>query len=260
MDAVNKTLYIPLYGKALVSRRGILLHDPRAEAIWEKEGFALRGKAASKWLAIYMAMRASVFDRWTAEKLKEMPEALVLHIGCGLDSRCERLDNRTHRWYDIDFPEVIRERRKYFSETEYYRMIEADMRQDAWREQIPAGEDAVIVMEGVSMYLRPEELSALLRSLKSHFRSVQILMDCYSSFAAKASRYKNPINEVGVTTVYGLEDPRALATEAGLTFAAEHDQTPTRLIGQLDPGERIVFSGLYAGRLARRLYRLYEFK
>ena len=260
MDAVSKTLYIPLYGKALVSRRGILLHDPKAEAIWEKEGFALSGKAASRWLAFYMAMRARVFDQWTAERLKEMPEALVLHIGCGLDSRWERLNNTAHRWYDIDFPEVIRERRKYYSETEHYRMIEADMRQDAWKAEIPAGEDAVIVMEGVSMYFRPEELSALLRSLRNHFRSVHILMDCYSTFAAKASRYKNPINEVGVTTVYGLDDPRALAAEAGLTFAAEHDQTPTRLTAQLDPGERIVFSGLYAGRFARKLYRLYEFQ
>ena len=34
MNNVNKTLYIPLYGKAYVSRQGILLHDPKAEAIW----------------------------------------------------------------------------------------------------------------------------------------------------------------------------------------------------------------------------------
>ena len=31
MTNVNKTLYIPLYGKALVSRRGILLSDKKAE-------------------------------------------------------------------------------------------------------------------------------------------------------------------------------------------------------------------------------------
>ena len=42
MDPVNKTLYIPLFGKALVSRMGILLHDSRAEAIWDKEGFPLK--------------------------------------------------------------------------------------------------------------------------------------------------------------------------------------------------------------------------
>ena len=62
MDAVNRTLFIPLYGKAQVSRKDILLQDAKAEEIWEKEAFPLRGKAASRWLAYYMAMRARVFD------------------------------------------------------------------------------------------------------------------------------------------------------------------------------------------------------
>ena len=88
MDSVNKTLYIPLYGKAYVSRRGILLSDPDAEVIWEKSGFALKGKSASKWLSLYMGMRSAVFDRWLREKLSEKPGSTVLHLGCGLDSRC----------------------------------------------------------------------------------------------------------------------------------------------------------------------------
>ena len=63
MNEVNRTLYIPLYGKALVSKRGILLHDPKAEQIWAAEGFPLKGKSRSKWLAYYMAMRAAAIDQ-----------------------------------------------------------------------------------------------------------------------------------------------------------------------------------------------------
>ena len=44
MDSVNKTLYIPLYGKAYVSQRGILLRDPKAEEICAKEGFPPQGQ------------------------------------------------------------------------------------------------------------------------------------------------------------------------------------------------------------------------
>lgn len=33
MNSINKTLYIPLYGKAAVSKKGIILHDPKAELI-----------------------------------------------------------------------------------------------------------------------------------------------------------------------------------------------------------------------------------
>ena len=105
MDNVNRTLYIPLYGKAYVSRRGLLLEDPKAEQIWETEGFPLKGKAKSKWLAYNMGMRSAVFDRWLRQSMADMPEALVLHGGCGLDSRCVRVGVSGQQWYDVDFPE-----------------------------------------------------------------------------------------------------------------------------------------------------------
>lgn len=259
MNNINKTLYIPLYGKALVSRKEILLKDRKAEEIWDREGFPLKGKAASKWLAYYMGMRSAVFDRWTVRAMDTDPEAIVLHIGCGLDSRCQRLDAGDRSWYDIDFPDVIRERQKYFAQDRNYRMIAADMREDSWKTLLPRGGSAIVVMEGVSMYFRPEELENLLRSLKQQFDKVTLLMDCYSVFAAKASKYKNPIKEVGVTTVYGMDDPAALAEKTGLRLVQEHDLTPLQMIAQLSPWERIVFSNVYAGRMGRKLYRLYEF-
>lgn len=85
MDGVNKTLYISLYGKALVSRQGRILRDPAAERLWEKEGFPMKRKSRSKYLAYYMAMRAAAFDRWTLEQTKRDKSAVVLHLGCGLD-------------------------------------------------------------------------------------------------------------------------------------------------------------------------------
>lgn len=71
MNEVNKTLFIPLYGKSQVSKKNIILNDPTAEKIWEEEGFPMHGKSKSKWLAYNMAMRARVFDDWTDEMLRE---------------------------------------------------------------------------------------------------------------------------------------------------------------------------------------------
>lgn len=258
MNSVNKTLYIPLYGKAYVSRRGLFLKDPRSEEIWDAEGFPLKGKAASKWLAYYMGMRSAVFDNWVREAIQADPEAMVVHIGCGLDSRAERVGGAD--WYDVDFPEVIAERKRYYTQSETYRMIGADIREDAWLEQIPKRCRAIIVMEGVGMYLTPEELRKVLNRWAAYFGSVRLLMDVYSEFAARASRYKNPINAVGVTKVYGCDDPRAAAEGTGFAFAQEHDMTPDSMIRCLRGTEQAVFRGLYAGKMARSLYRLYEYR
>ena len=258
MDSVNKTLYIPLYGKAFVSRKGIILKDTKAEEIWEKEGFPLKGKSKSKWLAYYMGMRSAVFDRWLIQKMEEFPEAAVLHLGCGMDSRIERVGLRGHRWYDVDFPEVIKQREAYFREQGDYRMLSADIRQGDWLAEIP-GDSAIVILEGVSMYLKIEEMKHFLENLCAHFEQVYLLTDCYTLFAAKASRFKNPINDVGVTQVYGLDDPQIL-TGANLSFAREHEITPRDLIGQLQGMERSIFQKVYAGKIAGKMYRLYEYR
>ena len=84
-------------------------------------------------------------------------------------------------------------------------------------------------------------------------------MDVYSEFAAKASKHKNPINDVGVHQVYGVDDPTILKS-AGFTYLKEHDMTPTHYIAQLPKKELKIFSSLYAGSFSRKLYHLYEYK
>jgi len=258
MDNVNKTLYIPLYGKAYVSRRGLILSDKKAEEIWAAEGFPLRGKAASKWLAFHMGMRSAVFDEWTREQLREKSDAVVLHLGCGMDSRVLRVGGCSC-WYDVDFPAVMDERRRYFAETESYHMLSTDLRAEGWLESLPQG-NAVVVMEGVSMYLQPVELQSLLCRLTEHFSAVSLLVDCYTVFGARASRYKNPINDVGVRQVYGVDRGEELCGGSGLRFVAEHELTPQRYIAELRGFERRFFKALFAGGAAKKIYRLFEYE
>lgn len=258
MNSVNKTLYIPLYGKAYVSRRGLFLHDSMAESIWQRAGFPLKGKAASKWLAFYMGIRAAVFDDWVRRQLAQWEDAVVLHLGCGLDARVTRVA-QGQRWYDVDFESVITERRRYFQESGEYRMLAADVSREGWLEQIGGGDTAVVVMEGISMYLTPQALQELFAALEKRFSRVAVLMDCYSGFAARMSRYKNPINQVGVTKVYGLDDP-GLVQHGALRFYKEHDMTPGVYADQLQGVEKTVFRKLYAGKTSRKLYRLYEYR
>ena len=256
MNSVNKTLYIPLYGKALVSRRGLLLADPRAEEIWAARGFPLKGKSASKWLAYTMAMRAAVFDGWLRSRLTS--GAAVLHLGCGLDSRCARV-SCDNPWYDVDFPAVVEARRQHFSETEQYHMLGCDLRED-WLRQIPRGGTAMVVMEGISMYLSGGELRQLLKAIAAHFDHVFLLMDAYTVFGARASRFKNPINDVGVTEVFGFDDPREPAQDTGFVFLRELDMTPEAMIRALPKKEQGIFRMLFAGKTAGRFYRMYEYE
>lgn len=258
MNNVNKTLYIPLYGKAYVSKNGLFLNDKKAEEIWESEGFALKGKSKSKWLAYYMGIRSAVFDNWLKQKMSDIQDAVVIHIGCGMDGRVLRVDKMDHKWYDIDFPEVIEERKKYYAESPYYQMIAGDVKNDEWLTGIIENKHAIVVMEGVSMYLTAEHLNKLTKNLCDHFENISFLMDCYTVFAAKMSKYKNPINDVGVTQVYGIDNPESLQ-HGQFIYVAEHEMTPKKYIDELHGAEKFIFEKLYAGGLSKKLYRLFEY-
>ncbi len=260
MNAVNKTLYIPLFGKAAVSQKGIIIKDSKAEEIWKKEGFALHGKAKSRWLTYYMAMRARVFDEWTKDQLQKYPEAIILHIGCGMDSRVERINAFERIWYDIDYPSVIQERTQYFMESGHYRMLSADASNTKWINGLEKGKEAIVIMEGISMYLTNEELGSLLLALQSQFANVLLLMDSYTVFGAKASRFKNPVNDVGAKIVSGIDYPEILEQNEGIHFVREHDMTPSELVDELRGLEQIFFKFMFAGKAAKRIYRLYEYK
>ncbi len=258
MNEVNKTLYIPLYGKAKVSKMHIILHDSAAERIWESEGFPIRGKSASKWLCYNMAMRARVFDDWTEAMLGQYPDAAVLHVGCGLDSRCQRVRQPYERWIDCDFEDVIAIRGKYYAETAHYRMLPLDAADPKTWAALPEGGTAIVVLEGLSMYLTNDQLLRFLNALQARYAQLHALMDVYTEFGAKASKYKNPVNDVGVTEVYGVKDINALLKASKIAVRAEHSFTPDALVGELKPLERAFFRLLFTGRMYSKIYRLYE--
>lgn len=259
MNSVNKTLYIPLFGKSYVSKKGLFLDDKKAEEIWETEGFELKGKSKSKWLAYYMGIRSAVFDEWVKQRMEEEPDAVVIHIGCGMDSRIIRVGAENQKWYDVDFPEVIEERKRYYVETDNYRMIAGDARACSWLTTVRENKSAIVVMEGVSMYMTFDEMKSLTENLCAHFEKISLLADCYTSFAAEMSKRRNPVNDVGVTEVYGTDEPEAYQSDE-LEFVKEHNMTPQKYTDELKGLEKIVFAKLYAGSFSKKLYRLFEYK
>ncbi len=258
MNEINKTLYIPLYGKSEVSKKKIIINDPSAEKIWEKENFKVTGKAKSKWLTYNMAMRARIFDDWVCEMLKKNPNAIVLHIGCGLDSRFLRVTEKYHLWVDADFPDVIDGRKKYFSENDNYKMRPFNAAKPENLEDFPNNDCAIVVLEGISMYLKNKELNEFFKALSCKYKKIHVLMDVYTVLGAKASKYKNPINNVGVTTVWGIDNVEDILKGTNILCKKEYSMTPKHLVDELTGFEKRFFKFMFTGSLYKKIYRLYE--
>lgn len=241
-----------------MSKKGIILHDPTAEKIWDKEGFIIKGKSKSKWLCYNMAMRARVFDDWTRKMIDGHTDAIVIHIGCGLDSRCIRVDAPETKWIDCDFQDVIAIRRKYYDESKNYFMKGMNATNQGDLYALPDAACAIVVLEGISMYLINEQLVQMLRILSEKYRELHILMDVYTVFGAKASKYKNPVNDVGVSALHGVDAITQLLEGTRISLASERSFTPDYLVSELTGFDKHFFRLMFTGKMYRKIYRLYE--
>ena len=183
----KETLFIPLSGKALDYRsNNPILNDSKANEIVEKVGidFTTNKSFGAKIGARTLAVRAKQYDEWTKEFISKNKNAVVVHLGCGLDSRIIRVQPPSSiAWFDLDYPEVISLRKEFYSETNEYKMIASSITAQNWLETIPADKPVFIIAEGVLEYLPVEEVKTLLNRITNYFSHGQIAFDVMNSFA-----------------------------------------------------------------------------
>lgn len=80
-----------------------------------------------------IATRAATFDQLTTRYLADHPDATVLDVGCGMDSRAFRVNPPSSvQWYDVDYPDVIDLRRQLFPERNAYHLVPAPLSDLRW--------------------------------------------------------------------------------------------------------------------------------
>ncbi len=136
-----------------------------------------------------VALRAKQLDEWCADFLVRHPDAVVLHLGCGLDGRALRLDvPPAVQWFDLDQPSVIDLRRQLYDETERYRMIGSSVTDPQWVDQVPTGHPTLVVAEGLLMYVDENEVRQLVARLIDRFDCGELQFDTLSALAPRMSK------------------------------------------------------------------------
>ncbi|KAI5866067.1 putative polyketide synthase protein [Durotheca rogersii] len=158
-------------------------------------------------------LRARRLDIWTSQFLANNPTATVLHIACGLDSRCLRLnpDLTQVRWIDLDLPEVVSLRSALMpSPLGDYSLIGADATDDAWLEQIPTDRPTVVICQGLLMYLEEETGKRLIQRLASHFQTGELIIDCVGTLLLSLQHQIETLTATGSSFKWGVDDPKTL--------------------------------------------------
>lgn len=192
---VSMTSLLTLYCHALESQSKdpILLDEKAVEIVKEldkelssnKDPLArvLVRRKLKKQMFIHIAIRSKRYDKYVTDFLQKYPSGVVINIGCGLDSRFLRIDNEEVQFYDLDFPEVIHLKKKFFNETERYHFISSSVLDFSWMDDVKIQKGPFLfIAEGIFMYLPQKEVEALVLKLRSEFPGSELVCEVFNSF------------------------------------------------------------------------------
>ena len=217
LSDVEKTLLIPLYIRALESQRPDgLIKDERAEALVRRlDSESLRKTAAltEDTGRAVMILKGREFDRISRDFMVRHPDAAVVHIGCGLDTRFERVDDGRVEWYDLDLPDVIALRRKLVGgEGARHHFLACSVLESGWMETVSAKgkRPSLFLAEGVFIYFEEAQVQSLVLTLRERFPGAELVFDAFSPFHLRIHNNKVDRTGIGAHLHWALKNGRDL--------------------------------------------------
>ena len=212
LSGVAETLLIPLYVRALESRRpDAILRDERAVALVTQMSYDFQGikrvRLGEDDKAI-LVLRNREFDNYARGFTARHPGAVVVHIGCGLDSRFERVNDGQVEWYDLDLPEVIELRRKLIGgEGERYHLLACSVFDSAWLDAVSlhGRRPFLSLAEGVMMYFEEAQVRSLLLTLRDHFPGAELVFDAFAPFIIWGNNLRVARTSISARYHWGLK-------------------------------------------------------
>ena len=227
LSGVAETSLITLNIRAMESQRpDALIKDKRAEALvrqLDQETLHNTLALTEDFTRLVVILKTRDFDRFAQDFLRRHPEAVVVHIGCGLDTRFERVgcnqpDNGQAEWFDLDLPEIIELRRRFIGDEEKrYHLLGCSILEDAWLETVAVycPRPLLFLAEGVFMYFKEAQVKSLVLRLQNRFPGAELVFDAFSPFLRWSHNIKVARTRVGAPLHWALKHPRELEGWSG---------------------------------------------
>lgn len=213
LGPVQETLLIPLYARAVETRKGNgLIDDPKAIAIVDALDYDF-----TKWDSgsslVLGSMRTRVYDEIVQRFLDDHPDGTIVEIGCGLNTRFERADNGRAHWFELDLPDSMALRRRFFEEEPRRTMIAASVLDGEWMEQVhEIGGPYLFLSEAVLVYLEEEQVKQVFTQLAERFPGATLVTDTCSTELTTNQASQDAMERLSINSWFrwACNDPREI--------------------------------------------------
>lgn len=225
LQNVPETMIIPLRARYLETKQeNGIINDPKTIEILDQIEYDFSGKnEVSIGSQKGVAIRTEILDEQTNIFFSKNSDALIVNLGCGLDTRFHRLDNSSVTWFDLDLPEAIELRKKFFNETDRYKFIAKSVLDFSWTEQMPKNKPTLFIAEGLLMYFTEVEVKSILKTIAEIFPKSEMIFEAMSPFVAKRSKQHVDVKKYNATFKWGIKTGKDIEQwNIGVKFINEY--------------------------------------
>jgi len=206
LEGITETMLIPLWARAKETRmENPIIRDEMALEMMEQIDYDFENFERGRMPQVSIAIRTELLDKATHDFIGRHPDGTIINMGCGLDTRYTRLDNKKVHWYDLDLPEPIRIRRRFFKETERYKMIARSVFDYTWMDEIKTDKPILIIVEGLLMYFPEDEVRELFNMLVDAFPGAEMLCEVTTPLVVERHKKLDPQRERIVPFLWGVK-------------------------------------------------------
>jgi O-methyltransferase involved in polyketide biosynthesis len=216
---VQKTLLLPLWGRALESRKANpILVDDKAKEIVEAidYDFESMGKDTHELTKAAWIIRCIWADAIIKDFIEMYPDASIVNIGCGLDTTFNRVDNKRITWYDLDLPDVIELRRKLIAPENRQHLLPFSLFDyDKWLKEIEKKNNVFLLSLGVLYYFAEDRIRGFFQKMAANYPGSEMFFDVSSPIGVKVAN-KLVIEKSGTDEKsflkWGCKNPKTIAS------------------------------------------------
>ncbi len=219
--------WVAVYRAMESARPDALFHDPFALRLAGERGERIvdemkRGRA----MAWAMIVRTQVMDEMILDRVREGGVDTVINLAAGLDARAWRLPlPPSLRWFDVDLPAITAYKREAMRGEQpncQYESVAADLTDPAVRDEVlrrlaGVAQAALVVTEGLLIYLTPEQVASLARALHAQPSIRWWVSDVASPMLLKMmeKQWGKSVAAGNAPFLFGPEDSEAFFAPAG---------------------------------------------
>lgn len=206
LNGTAETMLQSFYARAKYSKsKGHKFYDAKAVELVDRIDYDFTSAEGDSTMSNGVIARTIVFDELVRDFIDKNPDCTVVNIACGLDTRFYRMDNGRITWYNLDLPETIAVRDQIYQESGRVSTVGISVLDPAWAEQIKVRGKMLFIIEGLCMYLTPEENAKMLGIIRDNFDNATVFLECLAKKWVNQENIEESIQKTGAKFVFGAD-------------------------------------------------------